>query len=131
MSEVKYPESAAAEPPRARWMRVVTYGLVALQGLLLVYLFVYIGQHANPMGDGMEWVAVVPAIFLTAIGTLPALAVSAGKRLMPAAVLLACVGVLLNGAFFLEISSSRSPANSPRAPRDKMAARRRRRTRCR
>jgi hypothetical protein len=113
MSEVKYPESAAAESPRTRWMRVVTYGLVALQGLLLIYLFVYIGQHSNPMGDGMEWVAVVPAIFLTAIGTLPALAVSASKRLMPAAVLLACVGVLLNGAFFLEVAREFAESASP------------------
>ena len=34
---------------------------------------VYIARNANPMGDGMEWVAVVPALFIAGLFAAPAL----------------------------------------------------------
>jgi hypothetical protein len=56
MSEIKQPGHTIGES-RARRLRAAIYVCVAVQVLLWLGLFLYIAQHANPKGDGMEWVA--------------------------------------------------------------------------
>ena len=58
---------------------------VAVQALIYLYLYVYIFQRSNPMGDGMEWVAVMPATFVLAAGAGPALALRSSRRPLPLA----------------------------------------------
>jgi hypothetical protein len=89
---------------RTRRFRIAINLGIAAQVLLYLYLFVYIGRHANPMGDGMEWVAVMPATVLLGIGAVPALSLSLSNRLLPIAALLAFAGVVINVAYFLEIA---------------------------
>jgi hypothetical protein len=103
MSEIGQPDQNA-DARRTRRFRIAINAGIWVQVLLYLYLFVYIGRHSNPMGDGMEWVAVMPATFLLGIGIAPALALSKGNRFLPIAVLLAFAGVMINVAFFLEIA---------------------------
>ena len=51
--------------------------------LIYIYLFVYIGRHANPTGDGMEWVALAPGAVALAVGALPAWLLTVRDRLLP------------------------------------------------
>jgi hypothetical protein len=101
MSDSK-PVDAAEEARAGRLRGAIKIG-VAIQVLIYIYLYVYTYQHSNPMGDGMEWVAVAPATFVLAIGALPALALRSNPRLLAVGVLLAFAGVVLNAAFFLEV----------------------------
>ena len=75
--------------PRSRLRTLVLIGAGA-ETLFWFWTFSYIGARANPMGDGMEWLAEVPmtAIFLAL--TLPALLLARrgqGRSLILAAVL--------------------------------------------
>ena len=84
---------------------MVVLALAAAQTLFWFYLFIYIGQHSNPKGDGMEWVAMVPATLLFLAFAVPALLLGAIGRLLRFAVVLAGCGAVLNFLFFLEIAS--------------------------
>jgi hypothetical protein len=89
---------------RVRRYRIAINIGIAIQVLLYLYLYVYIYQHSNPMGDGMEWVAIMPASFLLGVGAAPAYALSKRRRWLPLAIPLAAFGVVINVAFFLEIA---------------------------
>jgi len=96
------PPLSGADSRTRLWSGAIVLA-VAVQALIYLYLYVYIFQRSNPMGDGMEWVAVMPATFVLAAGAGPALALRSSRRLLPLAFLLAWLGVVLNVAFFLEI----------------------------
>ncbi len=96
------PESA---PRRTQILRGLTYVAAAAQALAFINLIVFIARHSNPLGDGMEWVAVVPGLVVLGVGTLPALVLSAKAKLLPLALCLALAGIALNVAFFFEIVS--------------------------
>jgi hypothetical protein len=51
----------------------------------------------------MEWVGIMPASFVLAVGTLPGLHLRNSARLLPLGVLLACIGVVLSIAFLFGI----------------------------
>ena len=57
------------------------------------------------MGDGMEWVALAPALLIVAMSAAPALILAAIDRLLIFAALLAIGGALLNFAFYSEITT--------------------------
>ena len=46
---------------------------VAAEMLFWTYTFYYIDSHANPRGDGLEWMAEVPMTLIVLCGVLPAL----------------------------------------------------------
>jgi hypothetical protein len=46
--------------------------VVAAEVLFWGYTFIYIGRHANPRGDGMEWMAEVPMTMIVLFGVVPA-----------------------------------------------------------
>ena len=54
-------------------LSLVVLALGAAEILFWFYTFYYIGRHANPRGDGMEWVAEAPLTFIVLVGVLPAL----------------------------------------------------------
>ncbi len=82
----------------------------AAQALLPVGLMVYIARNANPMGDGMEWVAMVPALFLAGLFAAPALLLSVINRLLIPGALWALAGAMLSLAFYIEIAREFSHA---------------------
>ena len=84
-------------------LRVVINLAVAAQVVLWVGLIAYIAGHANPRGDGMEWVAVAPATILLFLGVAPALTFRGRRRQLPG-VVIACLGVVLGVVYFAEIA---------------------------
>jgi hypothetical protein len=103
MSGIGQPDRNSDERRTRRYRMAIKIG-ITIQILIYLYLYVYIYQHSNPMGDGMEWVAVMPASFFLAVGAAPAHALSKRGRWLPFAVLLAAIGVIINVAFFFEIA---------------------------
>jgi hypothetical protein len=89
---------------RARLWNGAILAAIGVQVAQYLYLYVYIFQHANPRGDGMEWVAAMPATFVLAAGAGPALFLHSRARLLPLALLLALIGIVLNAAFLFEIA---------------------------
>jgi hypothetical protein len=86
-----------------RGLRSGVFIVAAAQALLPVGLIIYIARNANPLGDGMEWVAVVSALFIALFFVAPALILSAINRLLVFGALLAGAGVPVNLAFYVEI----------------------------
>ncbi len=78
--------------------------LAGAQVAFWLYFWVYIGAHANPKGDGMEWVAIAPATLILGVFVLPALMFAWRRQSLLVAALIAVVGAGLNVAFFLEIA---------------------------
>jgi hypothetical protein len=83
-------------------LRAAVFVASAVQALLPLGLIVFIARHANPMGDGMEW---VPALFIAALTAAPGLIASIANRWLLAGLLWAIAGALLNLAFYAEIVS--------------------------
>jgi hypothetical protein len=46
--------------------------VAAAETLFWIYTFYFIDRHANPLGDGLEWMAEVPMTLIVLIGVLPA-----------------------------------------------------------
>ena len=86
-----------------KWLRLAVYAAIAVQGLIFLSVLVYIGRHTNPRGDGMEWVAVMPAGFVLMVGVMPAWVLREREKLLPLAVLAAVIGIVLNVGLFAEI----------------------------
>jgi len=103
MTEIKAADGGA-DRSRATLLRTLILVGVGVQVLIWLYLFVFIAQHANPKGDGMEWVAVVPATLVLAVGAVPALVLLVNRRWLALGVLFAAVGIILNAGFFIEIA---------------------------
>jgi hypothetical protein len=102
MSEINRPMQDAGAG-RARALRTAVHACIAVQVLIYLYLFVVIWQHTNPMGDGMEWVAVAPGAAALTVGALPPWVLRERQKLLPLALLLAFAGIFLNLAYLYEI----------------------------
>jgi len=102
MSGTNKPDSPV-DQGRAQKLRAVIYVCVAAQVLLWLGVIVTIARHANPKGDGMEWVAIAPASIILALGIGPALAFRRERGMLWLGALLAFAGVIVGGALFLEI----------------------------
>jgi hypothetical protein len=95
----------ALDGQHVRGLRAAVFIVAATQALLPAGLMIYIASNANPMGDGMEWVAIVPALLIAAIFVAPALILSAINRLLIVGATFAGIGILVNLVFYLEIAS--------------------------
>ena len=91
-------------------LRLAIFIVSAAQALLPVGLIFYIARNANPMGDGMEWVAMVPALFLAGLSAVPGLLSSVINRLLIPGALWAIAGAAVNLAFYTEIAREFSHA---------------------
>jgi hypothetical protein len=99
--------SEAIDPGPA-WRSLLRVSVLIVAGAQVVfwlYTFRLISVNANPQGDGMEWVAIVPfgLVFLLLSG--PALLLAVGGRLILLAAILALLGLLCDGAVYFEIAS--------------------------
>ena len=89
----------------ARVSRYFILALAAAQTAYWLYTFRLIAVNANPMGDGMEFVAIVPFGFVFLALVVPALLLGLRGRMLPLAAALAVVGLVLNVLLFIEIAS--------------------------
>jgi hypothetical protein len=98
-------DKSAGDPAYRRLSRRFTLAVAGAQTAYWIYTFRLIAVNANPMGDGMEFAAIVPfgLVFIALVA--PALALGIWGRMLPLGVLLAVAGLIANGLLFLEISS--------------------------
>ncbi len=66
--------------------------------LFWLYTFTYIASHANPRGDGMEWLAAVPMTIIFLAGTVPALILGVVGRWFAWATIAAAVFAVIAAA---------------------------------
>jgi hypothetical protein len=85
--------------------RCITIALACAQTAYWLYTFRLIAVNANPMGDGMEFVAIVPFGFIFLALVVPSLMLALRSRMLPFAATLAVAGLILNVLLFNEIAS--------------------------
>lgn len=88
--------------------RIALYGSAA-QVAFWLFFAIFIAWSANPRGDGMEWLAMVPATLILLGLVLPALLLSVLGRLSVAAAVLAGAGAVLNAFLFVQILGELHP----------------------
>lgn len=54
-------------------LRLIVFAVVGAEVLFWLYTFYYIDRHANPLGDGLEWMGEVPLTGIVLMLVLPAL----------------------------------------------------------
>ena len=74
--------SQAKRVPLLQRDHVRVAALVAAAGEIVfwLYAFFYISRHANPLGDGLEWAAMVPLTLVALCLAFPALVLSPFRR---------------------------------------------------
>jgi hypothetical protein len=91
----------------SKGLRLLAWICAGLQVLVWLYLAYYIGQHTNPKGDGMEWVAMSPATMILVATIVPVwrLARNNNGEWLEVAAGLAALGVALNLLLFFQVAN--------------------------
>jgi len=64
----------SAQPAKSNMeLRLGVLAVAAIEMLFWLYTFAYINNHANPLGDGLEWLAAVPMTIIFLVLTAPAM----------------------------------------------------------
>ena len=66
--------------PQRDHVRIAALIAAAAEILFWLYAFFYISRHANPLGDGLEWTAMVPLTAVALCLAFPALVLSPYRR---------------------------------------------------
>ncbi|MBI4273158.1 MAG: hypothetical protein HY659_00465 [Rhizobiales bacterium] len=90
------PSTGGALPPATNARLLVLLGLTGVQTIFWIYTFFYIGARANPKGDGMEWLAVMPMSFIFFALVFPVLLMGISGRALRTATILALIGAAAN-----------------------------------
>jgi VIT1/CCC1 family predicted Fe2+/Mn2+ transporter len=87
-----------------RWLRTSVLWVVAAQSLFLVFLTVFLFNHANPKSDGMEMVGVGAAfMFIFLPLSLPAFVLAKEWRYLVVAAVLAGLAAFAYFAIWFEL----------------------------
>jgi hypothetical protein len=87
-----------------RRLRTSVLFAIAVQSLYIVFLTVFVFNHANPKGDGMEMVVVSATFMLIFLPfSLPAYLLAKSWRWLIFAAILAGIATVLYFLFWLEI----------------------------
>jgi hypothetical protein len=93
-----------ADGPGDRRLRLAVLLVVALQSLFVVFLGVFLFNHANPQGDGMEMVGVGAAfMFIFLPLTLPAFMLAKESRHLVLAAVLAGIAAFAYFAIWFQL----------------------------
>ena len=92
-------------PQIARFSRYLIIGIAGAQTAYWLYTFRFIAVNANPRGDGMEFVAIVPIGLIFFALVAPSLLLGLRGRMLPLGVGLSTAGLILNVLLFLEMAS--------------------------
>jgi hypothetical protein len=97
--------SSVAESRVAWFFRRLVVAVAGAQTLYWLYTFRLIFMNADPLGDGFEYVAIVPfgVVFLALVA--PSLWLASGGRMLPLSAALGVAGLVLNVLLFIEIAS--------------------------
>jgi hypothetical protein len=88
---------------RSRWAKFAIDAEILGQIAIWLGLVFCIASHANPRGDGLEWVAVAPATVLLVAGIAIPLIFRVLGRLLLAGMIIGGVGVALGAVYCLSI----------------------------
>jgi hypothetical protein len=100
--------------PGDRHLRTSVLFAVAAQSLFIVFFTVFLFQHADPMGDGMEMVGTsIAFMFIFLPFSLPAYLLAKWGRFLILAALLALVASFLYFGLWLEFLDELSIQPSP------------------
>ena len=98
------PDDAEPATARASALRIVVLLLTTAQMVFVVALTVFIIRHMNPLGDGMEFVAVSAAILLLEVPfTIPAFILAARGKAPGVAVCLAGFATFAYVIFWVQV----------------------------
>ena len=98
------PEPKREVPARKSFLRGVLLALTTAQMLFIVVLTVFIIRHMNPLGDGMEFVAVSAAIMLLEIPfTIPAFILAVRGKALGVAACLAGFATFAYVIFWIQV----------------------------
>ncbi len=84
-------------------IRIAAMLVAGVEILFWIYTFFYISQHANPLGDGMEMVAVVPMTIIAVFLAFPAFALSISGRTWWLAASFALAAAVANGVVWAQV----------------------------
>jgi hypothetical protein len=98
-------EGTSAMGGIAQFVRYFVIALACAQTAYWLYTFRLIAVNANPTGDGMEFVAIVPFGFVFLALVVPSLMLALRGRMLPLTATLAVAGLILNVLLFNEIAS--------------------------
>jgi hypothetical protein len=76
-----------------------------IQTIYWLYTFRFIYVNTNWMGDGFEWVAIMPIGFIFFCFVVPGLSMNRERKSIKLAAALVTIGLVLNVLFFYEMSS--------------------------
>ena len=99
-------EPDASQEPDAETLplrRVAVFGGLA-QGAFWLFFASYVTSHANPLGDGMELVAMVPETFILIGLVAPGLLLGLIGRWLVLGVVLVGAGAIFNVLLFIQIA---------------------------
>ena len=97
-----------------RRLRASILFAVAAESLFIVFLTVFLFNHADPKGDGMEMVAVGAAMmFIFFPLSLPAYALASQGRYLIVAAVLAGLAAIVSFLFWLQILDELGIQTSP------------------
>ena len=100
--------------PGDRHLRTSVLFAVAAQSLFIVFFTVFLFQHANPMGDGMEMVgSSIAFMFIFLPFSFPAYLLAKTGRLLILAALLALIASFLYFGLWLEFLDELSIQPAP------------------
>jgi hypothetical protein len=99
-------EGASAMGGIAQFVRYLIIAAAGAQAAYWLYTFRFlIAVNSNPLGDGLEFAAIVPFGFIFLALVVPALLLGLRGRMLPLAAALAVAGLILNVLLFIEIAS--------------------------
>jgi hypothetical protein len=98
------PDTSSEPSKPGRTLRIVLLLVTAAQMMFIVFLTAFIIQHANPKGDGMEFVAVSAAImFLELPFTIPAFILAVRGKALGVAACLAAFSTFAYVIFWVQV----------------------------
>jgi hypothetical protein len=89
--------------PQREHVRLAAMGMAAAEIVFWLYAFSYISRHANPLGDGLEWAAMVPLTIVTLCLAFPALVFSPFARAAWIAAGMALAGALADAVIWMQV----------------------------
>src|SRR3954451_18522198 len=89
--------------PQRDHVRRAAMALAAAEILFWLYAFFYISRHANPLGDGLEWAAMVPLTIIALCLAFPALVLSPFRRAAWTSIGLAIAAAVADLAMWIKV----------------------------
>lgn len=108
------PQPKPDVPAPHSFLRIFLLVLTTAQMMFVVGLTVFIIRHMNPLGDGMEFVAVSAAIMLLEIPfTIPAFILAVRGRALGVAACLAGFATFAYAIFWIQVYAEMTAKSAP------------------